>query len=155
MAFTFAKNENQEFENTVIKDKLYKMARFKAYKAYTRKSDSTERLVWTFEVKIKDEWIEIPGFTSVKFGVNPKNNQIAKARKWAAALQGKKPTDEDLNHDLDSMIGLPCQLKTTTMGEGESAQSVVDDILPLYDEDEDEDDAAPAEALPDPTDLPF
>lgn len=139
--FTDTSNNNQSGEgreNIVIPDRRYQ-AVFKGYREYTRTSAKTgetePRLAWTFEIQGKKGSVEIPGFTSTKWGWHEKPSN---SRKWMAALQGKKATDEDINRCLDEMIGLACEVQTVTLGEGlKAAKSIIDQVYPVVtDEDE-------------------
>lgn len=133
--FNESTGENKEFDRPLIPSKLYDVAHLKSYRVYRRKKDDAERMVWNFEIIGKNgAAVEIPGFTSTKFGIT-KDGTVATARKWAAAIQGLKPTDEVMS-DMDALIGKPCKVLTTTIGEGDDEHSIVDVVFPAGKEDD-------------------
>jgi len=98
----------QKFSTVHVEAGVYP-ARLSSYEIRTLRVAGEERevIVWTFEIDLEEETVEIEGMTSVKFSIGRKPS---KAVQWVSALLGRelKPGDKI---DLDELIGKECMVK--------------------------------------------
>lgn len=131
MSFEFkAEKKTEQRDSVKIPDRTYS-AVLTGYRQYQRQNRETgapeDRLAWSFNVYTKKGEFEIAGFTSTKWG-NAERPSIA--REWVAALTGLPVSSDKLPTKLDDVVGRACQVLTMTLGEGDSARSIVKAVLP-------------------------
>jgi hypothetical protein len=90
----------------------------------TRENKETgdEFNIWTFLAQYNGTDVELTATSSTNTG--PKS----KAGKWAAALLGRAPTDEEIDDDLQVLEGLPCRLIVEI--DPDTHYNVIEAVLP-------------------------